>query len=88
MGDGKNVGNPIYYGSGSAKDYCEVIESIRSVIGGSESQEYVESLLNLLEKELKNKEPRPNIIKTILTNLASISTISTFVIKLKELIPF
>lgn len=88
MGDGKNVGNPIYYGSGSAKDYCEVIESIRSVIGGSESQEYVESLLNLLEKELKNKEPKPNIVKTILTNLASISTISTFVIKLKELIPF
>lgn len=88
MGDGKNVGNPKYYGGGSAKDYCEVIESIRNVINGSENEEYVESLLCLLEKELNNKEPKTNMIKTILTNLASISTISTFVIKLKELIPF
>lgn len=88
MGDGKNVGNPKYYSGGSAKDYCEVIESIRNVVNGSENEEYVESLLRLLEKELNNKEPKPNMIKTILTNLASISTISTFVIKLKELIPF
>lgn len=88
MGDGKNVGNPKYYGGGSAKDYCEVIESIRNIINGSENEEYVESLLRLLEKELNNKEPKTNMIKTILTNLASISTISTFVIKLREMIPF
>lgn len=88
MGDGKNVGNSKYYGGSSAKDYCEVIESIRDVIHGSENEEYVESLLHLLEKELNNKEPKTNMIKTILTNLASISTISTFVVKLKELIPF
>lgn len=87
MGDGKNIGNAKYYGGGTAKDYCEVIASIRNAIHGNDNEEYVESLLRLLEKELNNKEPKTNIIKTILTNLASISTISSFVIKLKEMIP-
>lgn len=88
MGDGKNVGNSKYFGSGTARDYCEVIDSIKNVINGNENQEYVESLLHLLEKELNNKEPKTNMIKTILTNLASISTISTLVIKLREMISF
>lgn len=88
MGDGENVGNVRYYVGASAKDYCKIIESIRNVIKGDENEEYVESLLSLLEKELNNTHPKSNMIKTILSNLASISTISTFVIKLKELMLF
>lgn len=86
MGNGENVDQFTYYNDN--KDYCQVIEAIKNIIKDSENEEYVGTLLSLLEKELKQKNPKSNMIKTILTNLASISTISGLVIKLKELISF
>lgn len=88
MGNGENIGNAKHYETSSSKDYFEVIKSIRNVIKDDENKDYVESLLQLLEKELNHKEPKVNMVKTILSNLASISTISNFVVKLSEMMPF
>lgn len=68
------------------EDIDRTIERIKETVCDLEEKEYVNTLLDLLEKQLKNSEPKKNIMETILNNLASISTISAFVMKLKELL--
>lgn len=75
-----------YFTANGQAELNEVIGQIREIVCETDEKEYVNTLLNLLEKELEHGRPKKNIMETILKNLASISTISSFAIKLKELL--
>lgn len=67
-------------------DVDQIIGQIKEIVHNTDENEYVNTLLNLLEKELNHSKPKKNMVGTILKNLAAVSTISSFVIKLKELL--
>lgn len=69
-------------------EFSSCIDSIKKTTQNTDEHEYVTSLLSLLEKEINKKQPKKNLIKTILSNLSSISSIASLVNNLKSLINF
>lgn len=91
VGDNGSVGQGAcseYFATDGQAELDKVIGQIKEMVCDTDEKEYVNTLLNLLEKELEHGRPKKNIMETILKDLASVSTISSFAIKLKELLGF